>query len=268
MESVHLCDWPVADGGRIDRTLSDETRLVMRVASLGRAARAKASLKVRQPVAELFVKLPTQLEEHALERLAPQVLEELNVRELRIVRDETDFLRFEVKPNLKSLGIKYGRDVQKIMAALQTMPDDRRNEIAKAVAAGQTVEVAGKALSPDELLVAGREKEGFASAEENGAVVIVSTELTPELVREGLAREIVHRIQNLRKEAGFEIADRIRTYVSGSPEIAAVVEEHGEYVRQETLSVEVVVGADAPSGAQVEVGEIEGRALTLGVVRV
>ena len=104
----------MADAARIDRTLSEETRLVMRVASLGRAARAKASLKVRQPVQELFVKVPSQMEERALERLAPQVLEELNVKELRIVRDEADFLRFEVKPNLKMLGAKYGRDVQKI----------------------------------------------------------------------------------------------------------------------------------------------------------
>ena len=265
--SVHLTDWPVADHARIDRTLSDETRLVMRIASLGRAARAKASLKVRQPVAELFVKVPTRMEEHALQRLAPQVLEELNVKELRIVRDETDFLRFEVKPNLKSLGLKYGRDVQKIMAALQTMPDDRRNDIAKAVAAGQTVEVAGKTLQPDELLVAGREKEGFASAEENGAVVIVSTELTPELLREGLARELVHRIQNLRKDAGFEIADRIRTYVTADDEIASVLHEHAAYIKQETLSEELLAGG-APAGAHAEAGEIEGHAVTLGVVRV
>jgi isoleucyl-tRNA synthetase len=91
------------------------------------------------------------------------------------------------------------------------------------------VEVAGKVLEPEELLVAGREKEGFASAEDNGIVAIVSTELTPELVREGLARELVHRIQNLRKEAGFEIADRIRTWVECDGEVWAAVEEWGEY---------------------------------------
>ena len=122
---MHLTDWPVADASQIDRTLSEETRLVMRVASLGRAARAKAQIKVRQPVAELFVKLPTQAEEQALERLAPQLLEELNVKALRIVRDETDFLRFEVKPNLKLLGQKYGREVQDIAKALASMSGRR-----------------------------------------------------------------------------------------------------------------------------------------------
>ena len=266
-ESIHLTDWPVADASRIDRTLSDETRLVMRIASLGRAARAKAQLKVRQPVAELFVKLPTQLEEHALERLAPQLLEELNVRALRIVRDETDFLRFEVKPNLKLLGQKYGREVQEIAKALASMPEAELSQVARAAGAGQQVEVAGKTLAPEELLVNGREKEGFASAEENGAVVIVSSELTLELVQEGLAREIVHRIQNLRKDAGFEIADRIKTYYRADAEIAAVMRQHEPYITTETLSV--ALSADAPEhGVHSETADIDGHEVTLSVVKV
>jgi hypothetical protein len=147
-----------------------------------------------------------------------------------------------VKPNLKALGIKYGRDVQKIMAALQTMPDDRRNEIAKAVAAGQTVEVAGKTLSPDELLVAGREKEGFASAEENGAVVIVSAELTPELVREGLARSCT-RIRTYGRRRVRDRGPIGRT--SGVRRSRQWWRAQGTCVR--TLSVEVVVGL-VPAG--------------------
>ncbi len=266
-ESVHLCDWPLSDPALIDRTLSEETRLVMRIASLGRAARAKAQLKVRQPVAELFVKLPTALEEQAIERLAAQVLDELNIKALRIVRDESDFLRFEVKPNLKLLGQKYGRDVQAIARALSSMPEHELSRVAKAAGAGQSVEIAGKSLGPEELLINGREKEGFASAEENGAVVIVSSELTPELVREGLAREIVHRIQNLRKDAGFEIADRIRTYYVGDDVVRDVMREHGDYVRQETLSVEIIE-TSAPDGATSESAEIDGVQVTLAVVRV
>jgi isoleucyl-tRNA synthetase len=266
-ESIHLTDWPVADAARIDRTLSEETRLVMRIASLGRAARAKAQLKVRQPVAELWVKLPTQAEEIALERLAPQLLEELNVRALRIVRDETDFLRFEVKPNLKLLGQKYGRDVQEIAKALASMPEAELSQVARAAGAGQPVEVAGKTLAPEELLVNGREKEGFASAEENGAVVIVSSELTPELVREGLAREIVHRIQNLRKDAGFEIADRIKVYYRADADIADVMRQHATYIAAETLAV--ALSDDAPEhGVHGETADVDGHEVTLSVVRV
>jgi isoleucyl-tRNA synthetase len=238
----------------------------MRVASLGRAARAKAQLKVRQPVAELYVKLPTAMEEHALERLAPQLLEELNVKDLRIVRDETDFLRFEVKPNLKLLGQKYGRAVQDIAKALQSMPEAELAQVARAAQDGRSVDIAGKTLEPDEVLVNGREKEGFASASEDGAVVIVSTEMTPELVQEGLAREIVHRIQNLRKDAGFEIADRIRTYYAGDGDLRDVMRRFDAYVRQETLSLEVE-DAPPPPDAHAETASIDGREVTLGVVR-
>ncbi|HZP56633.1 MAG TPA: isoleucine--tRNA ligase [Dehalococcoidia bacterium] len=272
-ESVHLADWPDADAAAIDRRLSEETRLVMRVASLGRAARAKAQIKVRQPVAELFVKLPSALEEQAIERLAPQVLDELNVKALRVVRDEADFLRFEVKPNLKLLGQKYGREVQDIAKALAAMGDRERAEVARRVGAGQAVEVAGKTLAPEEVLVAGREREGFASAEEGGIVVIVSSELTPELVREGTAREIVHRIQNLRKDAGFEIADRIRTYYRAEDGVEAhaalrdVVGAWGDYIRQETLSVDLSDDAP-PHGVHSETAEIDGQRVTLAVVRV
>jgi isoleucyl-tRNA synthetase len=266
-ESIHLCDWPHADASTIDRTLSEETRLVMRVASLGRAARAKAQIKVRQPVAELFVKVPSSLEEQALERLAPQVLDELNVKELRIVRDQTDFLRFEVKPNLKLLGQKYGREVQDIARTLASMSEAELASVAGDVAAGRSVQVAGRELAADEVLVNGREKEGFASAEENGAVVIVSTEMTPELEMEGLARELVHRIQNLRKDAGFEIADRITTYYRGADIVRDAMRAHDAYVRQETLSVDVIDGMPS-DGAHAETAEIDGREVTLAVARV
>ena len=265
-EGVHLADWPAADASKVDRALSDDTRLVMRVASLGRAARAKAQIKVRQPVAQLFVKLPTAAEERALERLAPQLLEELNVKELRIIRDQTDFLRFEVKPNLKILGQKYGKGVQEIAKALSSADEDQLSTIATAVAAGQNVDVAGHQLAPEELLVNGREKEGFASAEENGAVVVVSAEMTPELEREGLAREIVHRIQNLRKDAGFEIADRIRVYYQGDATVQGAMQAFDAYVRQETLAVNVLDAAP-PSGATSETADLDGRGITLAVDR-
>jgi isoleucyl-tRNA synthetase len=266
-ESLHLTDWPMPDASKIDRALSDETRLIMHVSSLGRAARAKAQIKVRQPVSELFVKLPSPSQEQALERLAPQLLEELNVKALRVVRDQSDFLRFEVKPNLKLLGQKFGKGVQDIARELAAADDARLEEIASAVAAGRGVDVAGKHLDAGELLVNGREREGFASAEEHGKVVIVSTEMTPELEREGLAREIVHRIQNLRKEAGFEIADRIRTYYTGDDSLREAMRAFDDYVRNETLSVDVIESAP-PADAHAETAAVDGREVTLGVVRV
>ena len=145
--------------------------------------------------------------------------------------------------------------------------------MARAVSAGDSVEIAGKQLAPDEILVNAREKEGFASAEENGVVVIVSSELSPTLLQEGLAREIVHRIQNLRKDAGFEIADRIKTYYSSDRDgetaspLRDVMQRFGDYVKQETLSVELAAQAP-PESAHAETAQIDGQEVTLGVVRV
>ncbi len=195
------------------------------------------------------------------------MLEELNVKAIRIVRDETDFLRFEVKPNLKLLGQKYGRGVQDITKALASMSEADLSAIARAVGEGREIDVAGKTLLPEELLVNGREREGFASAEDNGMIAVVSSDLTPELVGEGLAREIVHRIQNLRKDAGFEIADRIKTYYAGDTAIADVMRAHGDYIRAETLTVDL--SADAPEhGVHSDSASIDGHEVTLSVVRV
>src|SRR5205823_5479037 len=156
--------------------------------------------------------------------------------------------------------------------ALATMPEHRSSEVARTVASGDAVGVAGKQLAPDEILVNAREKEGFASAEENGAVVIVSSELTPALLQEGLAREIVHRIQTLRKDAGFEIADRIKTYYAsggngeGAGPLRDAMQRYGDYVKQETLSVELSQDAP-PDGVHAETAQIDGQQITLAVMR-
>ncbi|MCH8162371.1 MAG: class I tRNA ligase family protein, partial [Chloroflexi bacterium] len=192
--SVHLCDWPESDTSKIDSALNDEVRLAMRLASLGRSARSKASIKVRQPVQRIYVKVHGKEEEAALDRLKAQLGEELNVKELLPIEDESTYLRYEVLPNLPVLGPKYGKDVGKIRAALAEMD---AGEIAAAVDRGESTEVAGFELAAEEILVSAVEQEGFASAQEDGYVVVVDTELPPALLDEGLAREIVHRIQNM-----------------------------------------------------------------------
>jgi isoleucyl-tRNA synthetase len=172
-----------------------------------------------------------------------------------------------VKPNLKLLGKKLGAAIKDVSAELAAKSDRELSAIASAVAAGKSVTVAGHELAAEELLVNGREKEGFASAEENGVVVTVSTEMTPELEREGLAREIVHRIQNLRKDAGFEIADRIRAYYAGDGALREAMHAFDDYVRNETLAVDVIESAP-PADAHTETASVDGREVTLGVVRV
>ena len=212
-ESVHLTDWPEAEADLVDQALMDETRLVMRVVSLGRAARQKSQMKVRQPLASATAFVQTTAQKEPLARLAAQVTEELNVKELRI----------------KALSEEFTGDF--------TRPDD------VLAAAGE-----GHVLAEDD----------------SGYAVAVDTRLTPELADEGVARELVHRLQNLRKAAGLEISDRIVAYHGDSERVAAVLAAHGDYVRAETLADELVAG-DPPDGATAEQVKIEGAEVTLAV---
>jgi isoleucyl-tRNA synthetase len=262
-ESVHLAAWPQADLSLIDERLSTDVQLIMRLASLGRAARAKARIKVRQPLAEVVVQTRSPAEHEAVLRLKDQLLEELNVKSLRLATDERGLVEYEVKLNLPVVARRLGAARPAVQEALRTLD---QAAVAAAVRAGQPVEVAGHILKPEELLVTTKEREGYAVASEGGYTVALHTGLTPELLDEGLARELVHRLQTLRREAGFEIADRIITYYQGDAEIQRVMQRYADYIAGETLSRELVPGPPR-DGAHTEQMEIEGRPVTLAVQR-
>ena len=262
-ESVHLAEWPVADSAAIDSALNSETQLLKRVASLGRSARARSQIKVRQPVAEVAVSPRTPEEGQVLKRNAALILEELNAKALRVVDDESDVVRWNVKPNLPVLGKKYGSALAEIRKALAAM-DPR--EVADTVRRGRNLTVTSYDLEPADILLEPLDAEGFASATESGYTVAVATTITPELADEGLAREIVRRLQDLRREADFDLSDRITAwYVAGS-DITRVVQSFGDYIRGETLSTELVA-AGPPSDAHVSEQTIEGERVTLAVRR-
>ena len=286
-ESVHLESYPKADTSLIDERLSGATRLAMRVSSLGRAARSKAGIKLRQPLERALVNLQELPEE-----VVSQVREELNVKEVVAIQDETELLDFELKPNMAVLGPKYGGRVGQVVEALSradarevhshlTTPPKRslmdrlmhrddagpREELyAAPEGEGRQVKVGGFTLGPDEIEIASTDRVGYSVARDRHYVVAVATKITPELALEGLARELVHRIQNMRRSAGFDIADHIVTYYQGPSELDEVVASHGEYIRQETLSREVLNEAP-PEGAYSETHNVSGFEAVLGVKR-
>ena len=235
--SVHLDDYPVADESLIDQRLSDATRLAMRLSSMGRAARSKAGLKVRQPLEHALVRLRSADEVPLLSQVAPQVQDELNVKQVEPVTDESDVLEYKVQPNLRLLGPKYGAELRNIVAALN---DANPAEIHGQVRSGSPVAVNGVVLEPDEVLVETLDKDGYAVTNEGGYTVAVSTEVSEALRLEGDARELVHGIQNMRRSADFDIADHIVTYYESSPQLDAVIAAHSDYIRQETLSQELL----------------------------
>ena len=250
-ESVHLADYPVSDASLVDDRLSQATRLAMKVSSLGRSARSKAGVKVRQPLSRALVKLGTQEDEALLEQVASQIVDELNVKEVALIDKEEDVLDFQVRLNMALAGSKFGAEVRNVGDALS---GGDPVAIALRVRGGSAVEVGGYELQPEEITVATSDKVGFSSAVEPSLMVAVSTELTQELAQEGVARELVKpprrrkaRIQNMRRSAGFDIADRIVTFYSGGEALAEVMQRFSDYIKHETLSEDLTEGA-APGG--------------------
>jgi isoleucyl-tRNA synthetase len=278
-ESVHHCDYPVANESLVDEQLVEDTRLVMRMVSLGHGARNQAGIKLRQPLAEALIMMRSDGEAESLRRLADQVLDELNVKELVFLEDADQVVDYAVIPLPRLLGRKYGALFPKIRAAVAGLDGA---EMARDVQGGETVsvEVEGQTVNllPEELEVRVEAKEGYSVSRESGYLVAVSTTLDQSLLQEGLARELVRRIQTMRKQAAFGIEDRITTYYQIEASVPSeeapktgtslqdVLEGLSQYIKEETLSLELVAG-EPPVEAFAETLRIEGEGITLGLVR-
>ncbi|HID10736.1 MAG TPA: isoleucine--tRNA ligase [Candidatus Latescibacteria bacterium] len=265
-ESVHHCDYPEPDEGLINWDLLRDMDLVMRLVRMGRAARKEAGIKVRQPLSRMWMFVREEGERKAVEKLKDQLLEELNLKEVALLEDPAEVRTYEVRPNFRLLGPKYGRDIPKVRQALESMDPA---EVADMVMKGLRVplEVDGRRveLLPEEVLVEARAREGMSVVEEDGYIVALDIQITEELKDEGLARELVHRIQNLRKRAGFEVTDRIVLSYQVPSRLRRALERFREYVMAETLCVEL--RESEPEGEASSVEQIEGLEARLGISR-
>ena len=237
--------------------------LARQVASLGLAARNSAGLKVRQPLAKALAYAGGK--RNLSDELVEIITDELNVKKFAFVEQASQLVRYQVLPDNKLLGPRFGASFPKVRLALQSADP---NAVAASVQAGSTVtlEVDGQPveLSAQEILVQTHPAEGLAVAADRLVTVAVDATVTPELRAEGLAREVVRRIQAMRKDAGFDISDRITTFYQASGEFSQVFQEWEEYIKAETLSTGLVVG-EAPAGAYSETHNIEGQELKLAV---
>jgi isoleucyl-tRNA synthetase len=239
-DSVHLTSWPKANDSLIDQDVMNRTRLAIRLASLGRSARAQSRLKVRQPLAEFVAEVRHDWEHFALAEIEPILKEELNVKRVRDAAEMGGLLGFEIKPNLRLLGPKYGRQMGEIRAAIAAADPD---EIARASEAGETITVGAFELAPEEVLVERVALENYAVATDAGYAGAVLTVVSDELKAEGTAREVVRVIQNLRKSSGLEISDRINLWILCSGDVTSSLEAHSDYIAGETLANSVEIGA-------------------------
>jgi isoleucyl-tRNA synthetase len=266
-ESVHHCGFPVANEALVDEDLMDDMGLVMKVASLGRSARSQAGIRLRQPLAGAVVAGPFAGQVEPLGALADLVLDELNVKQLNFAQDKGELVSYTLKTDPGLLGPKHGPLFPKIREAVASLDATswvkrlRAGEAMQVTVDGETVQ-----LSPEEVAVDTTPHEGYAVSEEGDYMVGVDLTLSEELVHEGLARELVRRIQNLRKEADFRIEDKITTYYQGDAVLSEVVQRHAEYIAQETLSVQMIEGP-GPEGSHAGEFKIEGRDLVLHLLR-
>ncbi len=244
IESVHLCDYPTGDEAAVDPLLSARMDQVREIVSLGRGARMNARLKVRQPLALVEVVLADATHQEWLEHHAALIQEELNVKQVEFTEKADQYISYTVLPDLKRLGPKLGRQVPAVKKALSQA--DGGKLLAELEDAGQvTLELPDGqvTLDKDDLQVRLQAKEGWAAAQGHACVVVLATELTDELIAEGHAREIIHAIQNRRKDLACEYTDRIVVgVVTDSAELQAAVRDFGDYIQSETLAVELVVG--------------------------
>ncbi|MCC6491439.1 MAG: class I tRNA ligase family protein [Pirellulales bacterium] len=237
-ESVHLCDYPAPDEAAVDVPLSERMNLVRHIASLGRQARTSAALKVRQPLARVEVILADATHQKWLEEHADVIADELNVKQVEFSDQPQKYVDHEVLPNFKLLGPKLGKLMPKVKPALANMSGSellaniRDNGKIDLVIDGQPI-----ALAADEVEVRLQAKPGWTAANDKGVVVVLATEVTPELLREGLARDLVRVIQDRRKELGCEFTDRIEVgAVTDSAHMKAAIDEFRNYIMQETLA--------------------------------
>ncbi len=260
-ESIHLCPWPKADASFIDAALEKNMREVLDVVVLGRAARNTAAIKNRQPIGAMYVQgasLP--------DMYVSIIAEELNVKQVHFVDDASAFISYRAKPQLKTLGPRYGKVLPKINTYLQSAGVGDLVVAAHKAGKPFVFEIEGVAVSLDEadVLIDTLQKEGFVTESDHALSVVLDTNLTPALIEEGYVRELVSKIQTMRKEAGFEVTDHIAVFYTGGERIADIFARFGASISEDTLAQSIAAGK---GGSYVKDWDINGEAVPLGVAK-
>ena len=239
-ESIHLCSWPEVNEAEVDKKLEEEMDLAYTIVKLGRSARNSVNIKNRQPLSKMLISV-----KNLPEYYSDIVKEELNVKEVVLGADMKNYVDFEIKPNLPVLGKEYGRLIPQIK---QKITEFNQMELATKVEAGniEYIEIGEVQipLSKDNLLVTMQGKDGFAFSGTGEIGVVIETEITPELREEGYLREILSKVQNMRKDSGFEVMDNINLYVGGNETLEAVVKKYEDIIKHDTLAKDVLYNVD------------------------
>ena len=237
-ESVHLCNFPVFDESMIDNKLEADMKAVLKAVVMGRACRNSANIKNRQPIGKMYLKGDFTFDDN----FKAVIEDELNIKEIIVTEDVRDFTTYQFKPQMRTVGPKYGKLLNAIKLALleldgnAAMDELNEKEVLKLDIDGETVE-----LTREDLLIEMTQMEGYVSESDNAATVVIDTNLTEDLIEEGFVREIISKVQTMRKEAGFEVMDKIRLAFWNNEKIAGIAETNKEEIMSEVLATEVVL---------------------------
>ena len=238
-ESIHLCDYPKVEEGWIDKQLEEDMGHLLEIVVMGRACRNAANIKNRQPISRMYVKSSFSLSEF----YKTIIEDELNIKAVEFTDSISEFITYTFEPQLKTVGPKFGKLVGAVRNALgnvngnAAMDQIRANGQLKLDINGEEI-----ILSEEDLLIESAQKEGYVTESDQAITVILDTNLTPELIEEGFVREIISKIQTMRKEAGFEVMDRIHVFAKGNETISRILTEHGDEIRSEVLADQIVLG--------------------------
>lgn len=261
-QSVHLCDFPVADKGVIDSELEKNMDAVLKVVVMGRACRNTANIKNRQPIGTMFIKAPFTLPEFYTEIIA----EELNVKRVAFTEDVQSFTSYTFKPQLRTVGPKYGKFLGQIQKALAELDGNGAMAQLKSQGALKLPQIDESiALTEEDLLITVSQAEGYVTEADNEVTVVLDTSLTPELIEEGFVRELISKIQTMRKEAGFEVMDKIRVSYEAQEKIQGIFKRFGTQLQGEVLAEQLTAGT--LTGYQKE-WNINGEQVTLAVEKI
>ena len=238
-ESIHLCDFPEVHENWIDPKMEEDMADLLEIVVMGRAARNTANIKNRQPIGTMYVKSEFQLSEFYKEIIE----DELNVKEVVFKDDIADFISYSFKPQMRTVGPKYGKLLNKIKTTLSELDGNKAMEELKSTGELK-LDIDGQeiVLLEEDLLIDMAQMEGYVSESDHTITVVLDTNLTPELIEEGFVRELVSKIQTMRKEAGFEVMDKIRVYAKDNDKIVSIMKNHGDEIKSEVLAEEIVTG--------------------------
>ncbi len=258
-ESIHLCDFPECDEKLIDKDLETSMEEVLQIVVLGRACRNNANIKNRQPIGTMYVKAEKELNEFYVDIIE----EELNVKEVKFTDNVADFASYSFKPQLKTLGRRFGKNINAVREILAGIDGNKAMaELKETGSLKITVDGNEEALSEEDLLIETAQTEGFESVSDYGITVVLDTNLTDELIEEGFVREIISKIQTMRKDSGFEVMDHIKASCQGNGKIAEIINNNADAIKNDTLADEIDT---ASADGNTKEWNINGEKVTLGV---